>query len=80
MEKAFSSPFTITEAATVSEWERGPGQKIQLNKPILDLDMEHMVIALLQEIVHATPDISADIESLYVGTINALRNDRNLAP
>jgi hypothetical protein len=42
--------------------------------------MEHMVIALLQEIVHATPDISADIESLYVGTINALRNDRNLAP
>ena len=80
MEKAFSSAFTITESATVSEWERGPGQKIQLNKRVLDLDVEHMVIALLQELVHATPEISADIESLYVGTINALRNDRSLAP
>jgi peptidoglycan hydrolase-like protein with peptidoglycan-binding domain len=80
MEKAFDSVFTITESATASDWERGPGQKIQLNKQLTDLDVEHMVIALLQELVHATPDISANIESLYVGTINALRNDRGLAP
>lgn len=80
METAFDTPLTITESATASEWERGPGKKIELNQALLGLDMQHMVIALLQEIVHATPDISADIEALYVGLINDMRNDRNLAP
>lgn len=80
MDEAFNNPFTIAESATVSEWERGPGKNIQLNQPLLDLDVKHMVIALLQELVHATPEISAESEPLYVGTINDLRNDRNLAP
>lgn len=80
MEEAFASPFTITESATVSEWQRGPGKSIQVNQQLLSLDMNHMVIALLQELVHATPDISAESEPLYVGTVNDLRKDRGLAP
>ncbi len=80
MNDAFDNPFTITESATVSEWERGPGKNIQLNKALMDLDINHLVIALLQELVHATPEISAESEPLYVGTINDLRNDRELAP
>jgi hypothetical protein len=39
-----------------------------------------MVIALLEELVHATPNISADLEALYVGAINEMRNLRNLDP
>jgi hypothetical protein len=31
-------------------------------------------------LVNATPQISANIESLYVGAINDMRNTRNLAP
>jgi peptidoglycan hydrolase-like protein with peptidoglycan-binding domain len=80
MNKAFNNPFTIIESATVSEWERGPGKNIQLNKALIDLDINHMVIGLLQELVHATPQISPESEPLFVGTINDLRNDRELAP
>jgi hypothetical protein len=46
----------------------------------MDLDIKHLVIGLVQELVHATPEISAESEPLYVGTINDLRNDRELAP
>jgi hypothetical protein len=80
MDTAFGKPFNILESADVSLWSRGPGSIIQLNQQLLSLDMQRMVIALLQELVHATPDISADIESLYVGTINNLRNDRSMDP
>ena len=79
MNDTFDNPFAITESATVSEWERGPGKKIQLNQALTDLDMNQMVIALFQELVHATPEISAESEPLYVGTINDLRNNRELA-
>ena len=80
MEKNFKNPFNISEIAGPSEWERGPGKNIQLNQALMDLDVQHMVIALLQELVHATPDISAESEPLYVGTINDIRNTRKLAP
>jgi hypothetical protein len=80
MEKAFKNKFNITESTNASEWERGPGKEIRLNKQLLDLDINHLVIGILQELVHATPDISAESEPLYVGTINDLRNDRELAP
>lgn len=80
MEAAFKNPLTITESTTGSSWERGPGKNIQLNQNLLTLDMNRMVIGILQELVHATPEISAESEPLYVGTINDLRNDRSLAP
>lgn len=80
MEKTFGKAFLITETAGPSEWDRGPGINIKLNTALMDLDVNHMVIALLQELVHATPDISAESEPLYVGTINDIRNTRKLAP
>ncbi|MBK8553605.1 MAG: DUF4157 domain-containing protein [Ignavibacteria bacterium] len=80
MSDVFDKPFLITKSLTESKWERGPGNNIQLNDQLLRLDVNHMVIALLQELVHATKDISAESEPLYVGTINDIRNTRGLAP
>ncbi len=80
MEDAFDQPFDISESTNGSSWERGPGTDISLNQSLLALDIRHMVIALLQELVHATPDVSAEREPLYVGVINDLRNNRKLAP
>jgi peptidoglycan hydrolase-like protein with peptidoglycan-binding domain len=80
MENTFDKVFTISESANGSSWERGPGADISLNQNLLALDIRHMVIALLQELVHATPDVSAEREPLYVGVINDLRNLRKLAP
>jgi hypothetical protein len=80
MEDAFKNVLAISESTGGSEWVRGPGKEIRLDKQLLDLDINHLVIGILQELVHATPDISAESEPLYVGTINDLRNDRELAP
>jgi hypothetical protein len=80
MKKAFKKPFNIQETNDSSSWERGPGTEIKLNKQLLNLDIKHLIIGLLQELVHATPDISAESESLYVGTINDIRNRRKLDP
>lgn len=80
MRQAFKSPFVILPTPDNSFWERGPGSGIALNNALLNLDMQHMVIALLQELVHATPDISAESEPLYVGTLNDMRNLRDLDP
>ena len=80
MEDAFDQVFDISESTDGSSWERGPGTDISLNQKLLALDIRHMVIALLQELVHATPDVSAEREPLYVGVINDLRNNRKLAP
>ncbi|MEZ4824261.1 MAG: hypothetical protein R2942_18455 [Ignavibacteria bacterium] len=59
MEKTFGKAFLITETAGPSEWDRGPGINIKLNTALMDLDVNHMVIALLG-LVHATPDIGAE--------------------
>ena len=80
MEDAFKQAFSIKEATGGSLWERGPGKEIQLNKATTDLEVKRLVIALLQELVHATPDISAASEPLYVGSINDIRNRRALDP
>ncbi len=80
MEDAFKSPFVILETKDESFWSTGPGTDIALNDNVLKLDSEHMAIALLQELIHATPNISAETEPLYVGTINDMRNLRNLDP
>jgi hypothetical protein len=80
MKNAFGMVFNISESAGGSSWERGPGKNISLSKSLLELDIRHMVIALLQELVHATPDVSAEREPLYAGVINDLRNLRKLDP
>ncbi len=80
MDKAFKVPFVILETKDQSFWTEGPGADIALNENVLKLDKEHMIIALLQELVHATPNISAESEPLYVGTVNDMRNLRGLDP
>jgi hypothetical protein len=80
MQLAFAKPFLILETSNASFWERGPAQGIALNNNVLRLDINHMIIALLQELVHATPDISAELEALYIGMINDMRNLRKLDP
>jgi hypothetical protein len=80
MFEAFESPFVILETDDVSHWARGPGMAIALNNEVLKLGRNPMTIALLQELVHATPGISADSEALYVGAINAMRRERKLDP
>lgn len=81
MEKTFETPFMILESNKKSSyWLKGPGDMIFLDNDILNLNQERLIIALLQELVHATPNISAELESLYVLTINDLRNFRNLDP
>jgi hypothetical protein len=42
---------------------------IAVNEELLKLGRNPMVIALLQELVHATPGISADSEALYVAPL-----------
>lgn len=80
MKEAFNLPFVILETQDNSFWERGPGSGIALNQAVLQLDLQHMVTTLLQELVHATPNISAESEALYVLTLNDMRNLRNLDP
>ena len=80
MEDVFKTPFVIVETPDASFWERGPGTGIALNQSTLQLDIHHLIIALLQELVHAVPNISAESEPLYVGTINDMRNLRDLDP
>ena len=80
MEKAFSDPFIILETSGESFWSEGPGTDLALNQQLTGLDANHMIIALLQELIHATPNISAESEPLYAGAINDLRNFRELDP
>jgi hypothetical protein len=81
MEKTFKNVFNITETTGPSNWANSTGtSQIDLNKKTIQLEEKDLVIALLQELVNATPQISANIESLYVGAINDMRNTRNLAP
>ena len=81
MENTFKNVFNITETAGPSNWVNSAGtSQIDLNKKTIQLEEKSLAIALLQELVNATPQISANIESLYVGAINDMRNTRNLAP
>ena len=77
---AMASPLVILESNDGSHWARGPGMAVTVNEEILKLGRNPMTIALLQEMVHATPGISADSEALYIGAINAMRHERNLDP
>lgn len=80
METTFESPFTINETVGPSDWVNTPATTILLNPATLSLSQPDLVIALLQELVNSTPHISAELEPLYVGTINHMRNKRNLDP
>jgi hypothetical protein len=80
MEKSFGNPFLISETTGPGNWVNVPPITIHLNPQTIALDQVHLATALLQELVNATPNISAELEPLYVGTINDMRNKRSLDP
>lgn len=80
MSTPFDAPLTIRETTGPGTWQRGPGQELALNTPLRQLPLHQLITALTQELVHATPNISADLESMYVLTINDMRTLRGLAP
>ncbi len=79
MEKALNKKLTIEKITTGKDsWENGPGTKITVTTEFFTLPPSKMLIALLQELVHAVPDISASLEPEYVILVNQLRSARNL--
>lgn len=79
MEKPFGSKLTIEKTASGKDtWEPGPKTKIDITQDFFKLPPSRMTIALLQELVHATPNISASLEPEYVLFINDMRNRRKL--
>ena len=80
MESIFENPFTISESHDASDWINQPITLLQLNTETLSLDQAGLATALLQELVNSVPHISAELEPLYIGTINDLRVKRNLDP
>ena len=68
------------ETDHASDWINVPITQIQLNPETLALPVVDLATALLQELVNSIPHISAELEPLYVGTINDLRRKRRLDP
>ena len=74
MERAADAPLTIEKvAAGRDEWQAGPGTRVTLSAAFFALPPSRQLVALLQEIVRATPDISARFEAEYVRLIDSLR-------
>jgi peptidoglycan hydrolase-like protein with peptidoglycan-binding domain len=80
MEKVFDKPFSINETSGASNWTNTPVTSILLNPATLALSQADLTMAMLQELVNSIPHISAELEPLYVGSINDLRNLRDLDP
>jgi hypothetical protein len=80
MEETFDNPFTINQTGGPSNWVNEPETSILLNPATLSLSQADLTMALLQELVNSIPHISAELEPLYVGAINDLRNLRRLDP
>jgi len=79
MEKPLGSKLEIEKVSTGKDnWEKGPKSKITVTQDFFKLPPSKMVVALLQELVHATPGISASLEPEYVLFINDMRLKRNL--
>jgi outer membrane protein OmpA-like peptidoglycan-associated protein len=81
--KMMAEPFNAAlnfdkEPAGKTEWERGsgqPGSKVTVNDHFFALKPSQQVTVLLQELVHATPGISAAHEPEYVLLVERLSRD-----
>jgi peptidoglycan hydrolase-like protein with peptidoglycan-binding domain len=80
MEEMLKKSYTINLVNGASRWLTTPQNTIEVNNATTGLPDPQLCVALVQELVHATPNISADTESLYVGMINEMRNARNFDP
>jgi hypothetical protein len=80
MDETLSSDLTITKTETgADEWEPGPGWEVTLSRAFFALPPSRQLIVLLQELVHATPGISAALEPEYVWLIDDSRMRKGLA-
>jgi outer membrane protein OmpA-like peptidoglycan-associated protein len=79
MERGVKQQLAIEKiAAGASLWARGPGKSLKLPAAFFGLSHERQMAWLTQELVNATPDISASKEPRYVALIDDLRRARNL--
>ena len=79
MERGVKQQLTIEKtAAGPSAWDRGPGKSLKLPLAFFAEPRNKQMTWLLQELVSATPDISAALEPRYVALIDDLRLARNL--
>ena len=79
MGRPIDAALQWTKIATgVDEWSAGPGVDVILTQETASLPPSRLMIALLQELVHATPSISADREPEYVVLIDDFRRRRGL--
>lgn len=76
-----SSPFEFEKSgADATSWERGPGQKIRLSDHFFSSSRDLRINIILQELVHATPDISPNLEPGYVILYHEIREWLGLGP
>jgi hypothetical protein len=79
MERGVKQQLTIEKTATgPSAWDRGPGKSLKLPAAFFAEPRNKQVTWLMQELVSATPDISAGLEPRYVALIDDLRLTRDL--
>jgi outer membrane protein OmpA-like peptidoglycan-associated protein len=79
MEEGVKQQLTIEKTATgPSKWAEGPGKSLKLPEPFFAEPRNKQMTWLMQELVSATPDISAGLEPRYVALIDDLRLARNL--
>jgi outer membrane protein OmpA-like peptidoglycan-associated protein len=77
MYQPFRSPLSFTKIPTgAASWERGPGKEFTMTQGFFSLTPSQQVTVILQELIHATDGISANLEAEYFGTINDLRIER----
>ncbi|MGB7838127.1 MAG: hypothetical protein WBL40_08455, partial [Terrimicrobiaceae bacterium] len=79
MERGVKQQLTIEKTATgPSAWDRGPGKTLKLPEAFFAEPRNEQLTWLMQELVSATPDISAGLEPRYVALIDDLRLARDL--
>jgi len=79
MNKPFKGPLTFKKVLTGKDsWKDGPGTAVTLTQKFFKLPPSQQAVALVQELVHATENISARLEPEYVALIDYLRKERKL--
>jgi hypothetical protein len=65
----------VKDATGPIDWEPGPGHIVTLTPPFFALSPVAQVQALLEAVVHATPDVSTAMEPHYVAMIRSFSAD-----
>jgi hypothetical protein len=74
--KAFNATLSIGVGSL--EWERGPGGRVTVPATLATMSERQSVTTILQAVVHATHDVSAELEPSYVSTVADFADRRGL--